>query len=458
MSEASSHPDRLTDPVRQDPKPWDIVGGRRGLRLTTLSMMGWRALAGEIVVLLVANALLHIPLPMLPCTAIVGAGLALNIGLRLISDRDAPDSVGTAVLCLVNLQLAGLLYFTGGVSNPFAVLLVAPAVLAAATSKTSHALVVALMAYAAILTLTFWSQPLPWLHGESLIFPRLYHIACGCGLAAGVGFTAAYAWRASIESERMELALNVAHSALAREQRLSDLGALAAAAAHELGTPLATIQIVAKEMARAGGVSTPAQLKEDAELLVSQTERCREILRRLTQAPDTEDAMHARLGLLQFVNEVVEPHLGGTVRVEGVLSGPPGALAPEIRRMPEITHALTTLVDNACDFAKSEVLIRARFDAAAIVLEIRDDGPGFAADVMAKLGQPYVTSRPQGENSRTQHEGMGLGVFIASTLLERSGAAIRFENAKRGGAVVSIRWPRATIEAAPLNEFPQLGA
>jgi two-component system sensor histidine kinase RegB len=458
MSETSSRPDRLTDPVRQDPKPWDIVGGRRGLRLTTLSMMGWRALAGEVVVLLVASSVLHIQLPVLPCLLIIAVGVALNVALRLISDRDAPDSVGTAVLCLVSVQLAALLYFTGGVTNPFAVLLVAPAVLAAATSKSLQAFVVALFAYAAILVLTFWSRPLPWLNGQAISFPHLYVAGCACGLGAAVGFTAAYAWRASFESERMELALNVAQSALAREQRLSDLGALAAAAAHELGTPLATIQIVAKEIARAGGVSTPAQLKEDAELLVSQTERCREILRRLTEAPQTEDAMHARLGLLQFVNEVVEPHMGGSVRVEGVLSGPPGAQAPEIRRMPEITHALTTLIDNACDFAASEVLIRARFDDAAIVLEIRDDGPGFAADVLAKLGQPYVTSRPQGENSRTKHEGMGLGVFIASTLLERSGAAIRFENAKRGGAVVSIRWPRATIEAAPLHEFPQLGA
>jgi two-component system sensor histidine kinase RegB len=458
MSQASSQPDRLTDPVRQDPKPWDIVGGRRGLRLSTLSLMGWRALAGEIIVLLITGVVLKLKLPVLPCALVVAAGVLLNIGLTWVRERDAPDKVATVVLCLVNLQVSALLYFTGGVANPFAVVLIAPAVLAAATCKTNQALIVALTAYGAVLALTFWSWPVPWVAGESMILPKLYIDGCGAALGVGIGFTAAYAWRASVESERMELALNVAHSALAREQRLSDLGALAAAAAHELGTPLATIQIVAKEIARGPHAMTPAQLREDAELLISQTERCREILRRLTEAPGTEDAMHARQGLLQFVNEVIEPHLTGPVRVEGVVSGPPGAQAPEIRRMPEITHALTTLIDNACDFAASEVLIRVRFDAAAITLEIRDDGPGFASEVLAKLGQPYVTSRPQGENSRHKHEGMGLGVFIASTLLERSGAAIRFENAKRGGAVVSIRWLRSTIEAAPLQEFPQLGA
>ena len=453
MSEAISSSHRPGDETRQDRRPWDIVGGRRGLRLTTLSRLGWRALGGQALVAAGAYFGLHLQLPVVPCLVVLLAGVLLNLGLSLVSERDAPSWVASLVLCLVNVQLGALLYITGGVVNPFAVLLIAPAVLAAATSKTLQALVVALVAYGVIVFLTFWYMPLPWLAGASVEFPRLYVAGCGCGLGLGVGFTAAYAWRASVEAERMELALNVAHAALTREQRLSDLGALAAAAAHELGTPLATIQIVAKEIARADGVSTPAQLREDAELLVSQAERCREILKRLTDSPETEDVLLSRIGLLQFVNSVIEPHMGGQVRVEGVVSGPPGETAPEIRRMPEITHALTTLIDNACDFALSEVLVRARFDAHRVLLEIRDDGPGFSPDVLPRLGQPYVTSRPHGENSRTAHHGMGLGVFIASTLLERSGASVRYENGKRGGAVVSITWPRSAVEAVAGLEF-----
>ena len=237
MSQSSSQPDSLTDPVRQDPKPWDIVGGRRGIRLSTLSMMGWRALAGEIIVLLFTGLVLKLKLPVLPCALVVATGGLLNIGLVWVRDRDATDKVATVVLCLVNLQVTALLYFNGGVANPFAVVLIAPAVLAAATCKTNQALIVALTAYVAVLALTFWSWPLPWVAGETMSLPKLYIDGCGAALGIGIGFTAAYSWRASVESERMELALNVAHSALAREQRLSDLGALAAAAAHELGTP-----------------------------------------------------------------------------------------------------------------------------------------------------------------------------------------------------------------------------
>jgi two-component system, sensor histidine kinase RegB len=310
------------------------------------------------------------------------------------------------------------------------------------------------LGFSVVSALAVWSWPLPLPPGQVFEISELMHTAIAAGLLATLAFTASYAWRASVEAERMELALHATQGVLAREQQLSALGALAAAAAHELGTPLATIQIVAKELGRD---STDRRIQEDAELLVSQAERCREILKRLTDAPETEDAMHARLTLLQFLNEVIEPHVAGPIRVEAVVTGPPGEPAPEIRRMPEILHAMTTFVENATDFARSEILVSARFDQSTISVEVRDDGPGFAADVISRLGQPYVTTRPQGEGSRSGHTGMGLGFFIAKTLLEKTGATVSFENAKRGGAVVSARWLRNAIEAPPLRDFPALG-
>jgi two-component system sensor histidine kinase RegB len=237
----------------------------------------------------------------------------------------------------------------------------------------------------------------------------------------------------------------VTQAVLAREQRLSALGALAAAAAHELGTPLATISIVAKEMAREA--VTPS-VKDDADLLIAQAERCREILRRLTETPDAaSDEVHERLSLRQLVQEVIEPH-GGVkdVRVEAIVTGAPGVRAPDIRRLPEILHAFTSFVENAVDFAASEVLVTARFDAESISIEVRDDGPGFAPEILAKLGEPYVTTRPGAEGSRTGHIGMGLGFFIAKTLLERTGAVVAFQNGRPRGAVVSARWLRAKVE------------
>ncbi|MBV9510886.1 MAG: HAMP domain-containing histidine kinase, partial [Caulobacteraceae bacterium] len=223
----------------------------------------------------------------------------------------------------------------------------------------------------------------------------------------------------------------------------------------ELGTPLATIAIVAKEMAREVGEGA---LRDDAELLVSQAERCREILRRLTEEPDTDDAVHARMTLLQLLNEVIEPHADAPVRVEALVAGPPNARPPEIRRMPEVLHAMTSLVENATDFARSEVLVTVRFDESAISVEVRDDGPGFSPDILAKLGHPYVTSRPGAEGSRSGHVGMGLGFFIAKTLLERTGAVVDFHNGRVGGAIVAARWSREAIEAPPIPGGFELGS
>ncbi|TBR14849.1 MAG: HAMP domain-containing histidine kinase, partial [Chitinophagaceae bacterium] len=215
-----------------------------------------------------------------------------------------------------------------------------------------------------------------------------------------------------------------------------------------LGTPLATIAVVAKEMAREA--ATP-QAKEDAELLVAQAARCRDILRRLTDAPAAaSDEVHERMTLRQLLEDVVEPHSGVKgVRVEAIVTGQPGQTPPTVRRMPEVIHAIASFVENAVDFAASEVLVTARFEADAISVEVRDDGAGFAPEILAKLGEPYVTTRPGAEGSRTGHIGMGLGFFIAKTLLERTGAVVNFQNGRLRGAVVSARWARDRIEAAP---------
>ena len=298
-------------------------------------------------------------------------------------------------------------------------------------------------------------MPLPW-HDLGWPPPTLrYRVILAMSLLTGIVTVGGYAWRNAADAARMQLALGVTQTVLAREQRLSALGGLAAAAAHELGTPLATIAIVAKEMARA--VKDDDLLREDAELLLSQAERCREILRRLTEEPETDDAVHARMTLLQFANEVIEPHLDTPIRVEAVVTGSPGVRPPEIRRMPEVLHAMTSLVANAVDFAKSEVLVRVRFDNAGVAVEVRDDGPGFSSEVLGKLGQPYVTSRPSGEGSRSGHVGMGLGFFIAKTLLERTGAVMDFHNGRRGGAVISAQWRLADIQAPDLPDGFELG-
>ena len=410
-------------------------------------MLRWMALAGQAGAVIVVGRGLGFAVPYAPCFAVIGAGGALNLWLMLspAARRTARDWETGAQLAFDILQLGAMLYLTGGVANPFALLLIAPVTLAGANLPLRHAAALALLAILVAAGLTLQALPLPWPAGATLVLPGAYRLGLCLAIVAGVVFSAGYAWEAAAEASRMELALNVTETVLAREQRLSALGALAAAAAHEHGTPLATIAVVAKEMVR----EVPdGPLREDAALLVAQAQRCRDILKRLAETPEAGDEVHERMSLIQFVREVVEPYAGEeAVRVEAVVSGPPDVAAPDLWRRPEVLHAMTSIVENAFDFARKEILVTARFDAETVSVEVRDDGPGFSSQVLAKLGEPYVTSRPGAEGSRSGHVGMGLGFFIAKTLLERTGAAVEFRNGRGGGAIVAARWPRVRIEA-----------
>ncbi|WP_337185580.1 ActS/PrrB/RegB family redox-sensitive histidine kinase [Phenylobacterium sp.] len=428
---------------------WDSAEIRRGhLRVRTLVTLRWVVIAGQALLLLAMGFGLRHEAPYLACALVVAVGAAVN-GLTALSSplqRVMGDREAMAHLSLDILQMSALLALIGGTANPFILILIAPPTLAAATLPLRPVWALSLLAAAASILLAVLALPYPSAQPE----PRLtleFRLVAGLANVAGIALVASYVRQSVAEASRMALALDVTQKVLAREQRLSALGALAAAAAHELGTPLATISIVAKEMARE---ATTPNVKEDADLLIAQAERCREILRRLAATPDAaSDEVHERLSLRQLVQEVIEPHANASkeVRVEAIVTGAKDVKTPDIRRLPEITHAFTSFVENAVDFARSEILVSARFDADSVTIEVRDDGPGFAPEILAKLGEPYVTSRPGAEGSRTGHIGMGLGFFISKTLLERTGAVVTFHNAKPRGAVVSARWPRALVEA-----------
>jgi two-component system sensor histidine kinase RegB len=267
------------------------------------------------------------------------------------------------------------------------------------------------------------------------------------GIAAavlvGLGFTSVYAWRVAAEEERLNIALSAVQQVLAREQTLSALGGLAAAAAHELGTPLATIHLVAKEMAR--GVPPDDPRAEDLNLLVQQSERCRAILAQLSANREQGDMMIQRAPIRSMLEEVISPHegLGAEIVIQTEGDGP-----LEVRRMPEIVHSLGGIVENAVGFAKARVDIEARWDADTIEITVRDDGPGFAPGVIHRLGEPYLTERDE----EGAAGGLGLGFFISKTLLERTGAKLEMRNRRppHEGAVVKVQWPRSSIEAPAL--------
>ncbi|MBX3480993.1 MAG: ActS/PrrB/RegB family redox-sensitive histidine kinase [Caulobacter sp.] len=435
-------------PAQAAPSMWRLSGSRRArLRVRTLVNVRWMAVGGQLATVTLVAGILRLPLPLGPCLALIAMLAFVNLLISLGvagQQRQVSDLEATGQLTFDILQLSMLLYLTGGVINPFSLLIIAPVVLAAATLPLRHVIGLALLAAACTLLLSIHFLPLPSPDPTPDPLPVVNRFGIVVSRVLGIAFCAGYAWQAASEAARMELALDTTNAVLAREQRLSSLGALAAAAAHELGTPLATISIVAREMAR---TAPEGQTREDAELLVSQAVRCRDILRQLTADPDAVDDVHGNLSLNQLVEEAVTPHARDSdVRVEAVISGSGGARAPMLRRLPEVLHALTSFVENAVDFAAAEVLVAARFDSETITLEVRDDGPGFAPEVLARLGEPYVTSRPGAEGSRSGHIGMGLGFFIAKTLMERTGAVVTFGNDRRGGAAVTISWPRAALE------------
>lgn len=430
---------------------WDPYGGDAQLtpvfgrlRLRTLIMLRWLAIAGQSATVLAVYFLVGFQLPLGFCLGIVLASVWLNVWLmlavppqRFATDREAFGQLGYDVA-----QLCALLLLTGGLQNPFVVMLAAPVMIAFAALPPRWAIGVTLIAMAGTGAMSLWSLPLPWAAGQQIDLPGYYVLGLWAAIFIAVAFTAVYSWRVSQEGKRMAMALAATQGVLSREQRLSALGALAAAAAHELGTPLATIQLTAKEMLRELDEEA-GSLRDDAELMVTQARRCRDILKRLSQEQAVRDERHDRVEFLAALEEASAPlhGLGPMIQVElGEASGPP----PMLRRMPEILYGLGNFIENSVDFAESRVLVEGRWDAGNIYIRVADDGPGFPPDILSKIGEPYITSR----SGTPGQGGLGLGVFIAKTMIENTGGVVNFRNAPGGGgAVVSIRWPRKQVEA-----------
>ena len=424
----------------------------RRMRARTLITLRFLLCAAQLMIILGTAAFLHWVVPLWPCLALVGLSALINLAYALspAASREARSWEIAAQIALDLVQLSAVLFLIGGIVSPFAVLLIGPATLAGVAQPPRRAAALCLFALLAAGLITIGAARPSWIPPSLTTQYDAFRFARGVALSLVMIVACAFASWSSARSARRDLALSVTETVLAREQRLSALGALSAAVAHELGTPLATISVIATEMMRELPEGT---LREDAVLLVEQARRCRDILRQLAVAPERGDSLHERMSLLQVAREIVEPYAKESdVRVEAVVTGPPGVTAPDVWRRPEILHAVSTFVENAHDFAHREILVTARFDVSSVVIEVRDDGPGFAPHILARLGEPYVTSRPGAEGSRTGHMGMGLGVFIAKTLLERSGAVVSFANGKKLGAIVTARWDRDRIEAADINK------
>lgn len=424
----------------QDLKTPDIQESRN-LRLNTLIRLRWLAVIGQSAAVLVVAYWFEFPLPVSFCFVLIACSAWLNLILafRYPATLRLGPLPAFGLLVFDAAQLSGLLFMTGGLTNPFALLLIVPVVVSATSLSLRLTALLGALVVGASTILVFFHLPLPWYAGTTLSIPFIYVGGMWMAVVSTIAFTAIYAWRVAEEARLLAAALAATELVLQREQHLSALDGLAAAAAHELGTPLATIALVSREMEKSLGADS--RYHDDVTLLRSQSDRCREILKRLTSLSSSNEAHMSRMPLSSLVEEVIAPHrdFGIVIRLEKAETG---EKEPVARRNPGVLYGLGNLIENAVDFAGETVTVRTEWDRAKVRLTISDDGPGFPPEIIDRIGEPYTTTRLASERPGSAG-GLGLGLFIAKTLLERSGATLHFTNTvgKTQGAVVDIVWP-----------------
>jgi two-component system, sensor histidine kinase RegB len=389
------------------------------IRLDLLIRLRWLAVIGQAITVLVVYWWFDFRLPVGACLTVIALAAWLNLALRVrfqLKQRLEPERAAW-ILAFDTAELAMLLFLTGGLENPFALLFVGPVLISATALPPRVTVMLGAFAVGCATLLVFLHDPLPWSGELSLRLPREYVGAVWLCILLAIGFIGVHAWQITDESRRLVQALAATELVLAREQHLTQIDGLAAAAAHELGTPLSTISVIAKELQLA------------------------------TEPTDSFD----QVKLSALLEEIVAPHRGLDVSIHVALDG---ADTPEPinRRNPGILYGLGNLVENAVDFAKERVEIAAQWSANDVSISITDDGPGFAPEVMGRMGEPYITTshRKRHADRGADNHGLGLGFFIAKTLLERSGAKLSNDNRDfpDHGAIVRVLWDRADFEQA----------
>lgn len=430
--------------VPPEPERWGLEARR--LRLNTLIRLRWLAVAGQTAAVLVGVFVLGFGVLAIACFVLIAASAVLNLALmrRFPVSTQLGEREASAILGWDILQLAGLLFLTGGVANPFVMFLLAPVTIAAASLSLRRALALLLLALVCATALLRSNLPLPWLGGATLALPPLYLVGVWVSLGVSAAFVALYAYRVAAEARQTASALTAVEFVLARAQHLSQLDGLAAAAAHELGTPLATIALVVREMA--GAAPRDEAFVDDLHLLEDSVNRCREILGKLSAPSDLAGQSMDVSSPVELAELAASPHrlLGVSITVKGEGDEP----APQCPRNPAVLYGLGNLIENAVGFAKTAVEIRTAWTKSTVTIVISDDGGGFPPSVLARIGEPYLTHRDAAQRAEKAGGGLGLGLFIARSLLERSRATLRFENAAlpSKGAVITVQWPRLEYE------------
>ncbi|MBI78611.1 MAG: two-component sensor histidine kinase [Rhodospirillaceae bacterium] len=412
------------------------------VQLRTLVLIRWVAIVGQMATLLVVFYGLRFDLPLFATMITVLASATVNLVAQFVGGSRRVSEKGAAGYLAFDIgQLTILLYLTGGLGNPFAFLLLAPVAISATVLSLRSTIILSAIALISITVLSMYHLPLP---GQGILprLPTIYVLGVWTALAIGILFFASYTWRVAQAARALSDGLFATQQALGREQRLSDMGAIAAAAAHELGSPLGTIAVISRELSRDLPEDSP--IAEDVALLLTETNRCREILAALAHNPEGDGAPFSAVPVSAVVEMATIRHQADRISLKfesTSIDEDDNGAEPVICYIPEIIHGIGSLAQNAIQFANSEVKLLTTWSKDIVNVSIIDDGPGFSPFVLDRIGEPYISSRISND------EHMGLGIFIAQTLLARTGAELSFINKRDGGAVVEIQWRREMLES-----------
>lgn len=419
--------------------PFDIKANAPSMSLTPLITLRWMAVFSQLLAVMAAEAVFGITVYYPPLLFLIFASVAVNlVAVKTFERRQAPEEVMRLHLVFDILQFSGFLYFTGGVENPFSILLLAPLAMGASLLSLFSLCLLIIETIICLAVMSYGAVPLVWKDGQPELPPQYAH-AQWAGMLATLVVISFIIWRLAMENRRTNTALQKTHAILEEKRRITALGALAAASVHELGSPLGTILLVVKELERE--ITPDDPIADDIAILKSESEKCKRILAEIARNPVKSIRTPENLRLDRLIMETASEHGVKGRAIEVTVRCPEPENLPFLPKNANLLYGLGNFIGNAISFANRHVYIDVEGLSETIEVVIRDDGPGFPPSVLKRLGEPYISTRT-GED-----EHMGLGVFIAINLLEATGAALFFENHPEGGAKIHVIWPRSALDA-----------
>ncbi len=401
----------------------------------TLINLRWIAIIGQFSAINFVYFYLNLELPIIIAYSIIILGLLTNIYLQFkVKSTQLKDFYAAIFLFYDLIQLSALLYLTGGISNPFSILLIIPTIVSSTFLSMGTTIILGIFTLLFLFLLTIFHHPLPGIHDQSITFPKLYLTGYFFAIIIGLIFLSYFGIKFSGESKRRSDAVKKLQQVIAKEYELESLGGQAAAAAHSLGTPLATINVVASELKKE--IGNDKNYSKDIELLVSQTKRCGEILKQISKKQIKEDEFFSKTTFEDLLDEIIDT-FQETSSKQIFLVDDEDNHKLKLQRSPELIYGLRNFIGNAVKFSRKIVEIRIYSDDVNLNVSINDDGPGFPEDIFEIIGEPYIKSKSK---EISPNSGTGLGTFLGKTLLERQLASLSFSKDKKlGGASVNIK-------------------